>query len=173
MGLNDRISSVRMVAGPRAENERDTSNRWQRRDNEQLFVVPVSSVRAVVATPEQRCWIEQEPVAEAASDNRNVPGAVIGAIIGGVLGHQVGGGTGRDIATAGGAVAGAVVGSRVGTDGRRVQTQDVQRCKSVPSTRATDYWDVSYTFRGREHRVQMASQPVPTITVNRDGEPRV
>ena len=172
MGLNDRISSVRMVAGPRAENERDTSNRWQRRDNEQLFVVPVSSVRAVVATPEQRCWIEQEPVAEAASDNRNVPGAVIGAIIGGVLGHQVGGGTGRDIATAGGAVAGAVVGSRVGTDGRRVQTQDVQRCKSVPSTRATDYWDVSYTFRGREHRVQMSSQPGPTITVNREGEPR-
>ncbi len=173
MGLNDRISSVRMVSGARADNERDTASKWQRRGDERLFVVPVTSVRAVVATPEQRCWIEQQPVAETAKDNRNVPGAVIGAIIGGVLGHQVGGGTGRDIATAGGAVAGAVVGSRVGNDGRRVATQDVERCKTVPSTRATDYWDVSYSFRGKQHNVQLSSPPGPTITVNRDGEPRV
>lgn len=101
------------------------------------------------------------------------PGAVVGAIIGGVLGHQVGGGRGRDIATAGGAVAGAVVGSRVGNDGNRVATQDVKRCETVPSTKATDYWDVSYTFRGREHNVQMSTPPGPTIMVNRDGEPRV
>ena len=173
MGLNDRISSVRLVGGQLAANDRESPSKWDRRANERLFVVPVRSVRAVVATPEQRCWIEQEPVAQESGDKRNVPGAVIGAIIGGVLGHQVGGGTGRDIATAGGAVAGAVVGSRVGNDGRRVKTQDVQRCKSVPSTRATDYWDVSYTFRGREHNVQMATQPGPTIMVNRNGEPRV
>lgn len=173
MGLNNRISSVRMVSGARADNERDTPSRWQRRADERLFVVPVSSVRAVVATPEQRCWIEQQPVAEEASNNRNVPGAVIGAVIGGVLGHQVGGGTGRDIATAGGAVAGAVIGSRVGNDGRRVASQDVQRCQTVPTTRATDYWDVSYTFRGKQHNVQLSSPPGPTITVNRDGEPRV
>ena len=178
MGLNDRISSVRMLAGGRSEDEREAQTAvapspWQRRADERLFVVPVSAVRAVVATPEQRCWIEQEPVAQSSSDNRNVPGAVIGAIIGGVLGHQVGGGTGRDIATAGGAVAGAVVGSRVGNDGNRVATQDVKRCKTVPSTSATDYWDVSYSFRGRQHNVQMSSPPGPTITVNRNGEPRV
>ncbi len=173
MGLNDRISSVRMVGGGRGGEDRETPSRWQRRPNERLFVVPVSTVRAVVATPEQRCWIEQEPVAQSRSDNRNVPGAVVGAIIGGVLGHQVGGGRGRDIATAGGAVAGAVVGSRVGNDGNRVATQDVKRCETVPSTKATDYWDVSYTFRGREHNVQMSTPPGPTIMVNRDGEPRV
>ena len=178
MGLNDRISSARVLAGGQAEVEQRPQpafepSPWQRRRDERIFVVPVTAVRAVVATPEQRCWIEQQPVAQVPRDNHNVPGAVVGAIIGGILGHQVGGGTGRDIATAGGVVAGAVVGSRVGNDGARVATQDVRRCRTVPSTTATDYWDVSYSFRGREHHVQMSTPPGPTIMVNRAGEPRV
>jgi uncharacterized protein YcfJ len=180
VGLNDRISSVRMLAPERSEDSRDNQagasspSPWERRPGERLFVVPVTSVRAVVATPEERCWIEQKPVPQAKSDKRNVPGAVVGAIIGGVLGHQVGKGTGRDIATAGGVVAGAVVGSRVGGgDDSPAKTQDVKRCETVPSTKSADYWDVAYTFRGREHHVQMSTPPGPTITVNRQGEPRV
>ena len=35
-----------------------------------------------------------------------------------------------------------------------------------------DYWDVTYNFRGQEHRVQMTAAPGPTVTVNRQGEPR-
>ena len=49
--------------------------------------------------------------------------------------------------------------------------QNVQRCTTVPSAKP-DYWDVTYTFRNVEHRVQMTHQPGATITVNDRGEPR-
>ena len=93
-------------------------------------------------------------------------------MIGGVLGHQVGGGRGQDIATAGGAVAGAAIGSNVGRGGGEVYAQDVQRCTDVSRYSRPEYWDVSYNFRGIEHRVQMTAPPGPTIAVNGDGEPR-
>jgi uncharacterized protein YcfJ len=93
-------------------------------------------------------------------------------VIGGILGHQIGGGRGQDIATAGGAVAGAAIGSNVGRDGGGY-SQDVQRCTDVSRSDNPDYWDVTYEFRGSEHRVQMSAPPGPTILVNRDGEPRV
>jgi uncharacterized protein YcfJ len=51
--------------------------------------------------------------------------------------------------------------------------QDVQRCEQVSSYSQPDYWDVTYQFRGREHRVQMTAPPGPVILVNRAGEPRV
>jgi len=72
----------------------------------------------------------------------------------------------------GGVVAGAAAGSRAGSDGRRVQTQDIQRCSAAPRQRSPDYCDVSYRFRGQDHRVQMTSPPGSTVTVNRQGEPR-
>ncbi|TMH02638.1 MAG: glycine zipper 2TM domain-containing protein [Betaproteobacteria bacterium] len=81
-----------------------------------------------------------------------------GAIIGGVLGHQVGGGRGRDVATAGGAVAGAAVGANVGRGGGSY-AQDVQRCENVQGQARPDYWDVTYNFRGIEHRVQLGAPP--------------
>ena len=31
---------------------------------------------------------------------------------------------------------------------------------------------VTYNFRGQDHRIQMANPPGPTVTVNRQGEPR-
>ena len=177
MGLNDRVSSVRTVA----RNTRFEDNRYapapvaaydnRRRNNERLFEANVTSVRAVVGPPEQQCWIEREQVVQERS-GPNVPGAIVGAIIGGVLGHQVGGGSGQDIATAGGAVAGAAVGANVGRSGQRVITQDVQRCASVPSQRKPEFWDVTYNFRGQEHRIQTTFSPGPTITVNAQGEPR-
>ena len=146
---------------------------YHRRNNERLYQAKVTSVRAVLGTPEQRCWVEREEVAQNGS-SANVPGAIVGAIIGGILGHQVGSGRGKSVATAGGAVAGAVVGANVGR-GRRAagaSPQNVQRCASEPDQGRPDYWDVTYTFRGQDHRMQMTAPPGPTVTVNRKGEPR-
>jgi len=176
MGLNDRISSVRAVEW----NVRIAEDRYapvavpvydsRPRRGEQLFEANVTSARAVLATSGQRCWVESEQVPQARS-SANVPAAIAGAIIGGILGHQVGGGTGKDIATVGGVVAGAAVGANVGRDGGTI-AQDVQRCENVPGGAQAAYWDVTYDFRGQSHRVQMATAPGRTITVNGQGEPR-
>ena len=103
-----------------------------------------------------------------------MPGAIFGAVIGGILGHQVGGGRGQDIATAGGAVAGAAIGANAGRDGSGgySYSQNVRRCAEVSNQSRPNYWDVTYNFRGQEHRIQMLSQPGRTVTVNRAGEPR-
>ncbi len=157
-------------AYPQAQQQPDRRD-YRRRNQERLFEVPVTSVRAVVGSG-QRCWIEREEVVQ--QPQRNVPGAIVGAVIGGILGHQVGNGSGRDIATVGGAVAGAAVGANVGRNGQgqQPQVQEVQRCTQA-GNRQAEYWDVTYTFRGVGHRVQMTSPPGRTILVNRDGEPRV
>jgi uncharacterized protein YcfJ len=158
------------------------SQDYRRRSNEPLYQADVTSVRAVMGTTQQRCWIEREAVPDRPA--ANVPGALIGAVIGGVLGHQVGGGSGRDIATVGGAVAGAAIGSSVGADrygntlgtdryGNPVTTQDVQRCSNEPSRTEPAYWDVTYIFRGITHRAQMTTAPGRSITVNGAGEPRI
>lgn len=176
MGLNDRISSARPVQ----QNKRYEEERYapapvsvydaRRRSNERLYEANVTSVRAVMGQPQQRCWIEQQQVTQ--EQRSNVPGALVGALIGGVLGHQVGGGRGRDLATVGGVVAGGVVGSKIGGDSSSSRTQDVQRCESDPANSKPAYWDVSYNFRGQDHQMQMTSPPGRTITVNRQGEPR-
>jgi uncharacterized protein YcfJ len=180
MGLNDRVSSVRLVTrnadvgDDRYAPPPVVSHDYRRRHNERLYQATVTSVRAVVGPPEQRCWIDREQVVQD-RDNNKVPGAIFGAVIGGILGHQIGGGKGKDIATIGGAVAGAAVGANIGrdSDGREVVTRDVRRCEDVPSNAQPDYWDVTYTFRGQEYSVQMLSPPGPTIMVDRNGEPRV
>ncbi len=179
MGLNDRVSSVRAVG----RNARVNDDRYapaapayydaRRRNNERLYQANVTSVRAVVGPPEQRCWVEREQVVQEERGHANVPGGIAGALIGGVLGHQIGGGTGRDLATIGGAVAGAAIGANVGRGGsQQVSSQDVQRCATTPSQRRPDFWDVTYDFRGQEHHVQLTAPPGPTLTVNRQGEPR-
>ena len=158
MGLNNRISSVRETApAPVAD---------------RMYEATVTSVRAVVGPPEQRCWVERSEVAPERG-RASVPGAVVGALIGGILGHQVGGGRGQDIATAGGAIAGGVLGANVGrSSGGAPAPQDVQRCENVSRDLQPSFWDVTYTFRGTEHRVQMSAPPGPTIQVNERGEPR-
>lgn len=190
MGLGNRISSVRPAgrqAAAYAESERyaqaappPPAYEYRRREGERLYQADVTSVRAVVGPPEQRCWVEQQQVVTNNNPgnvgNVNVPGAIIGGVLGGVLGHQIGGGRGRDVATGIGAVGGAVVGSNVGNQyggGQTITTQDVQRCAAAPHSGGVDYYDVTYSFRGHEHRVQMTSPPGRTIPVNRDGEPRV
>jgi uncharacterized protein YcfJ len=198
MGLNDRVSSVRSVS----RNARIDDNRYapppiadrgdnryapppppppvavgefNRRHNERLFEANVTSVRAVIGPPEQRCWVEREQVVVQERSKANVPGAIAGAVIGGILGHQIGSGRGNDLATVGGAVAGGAVGANVGRTGggQQTQSQDVKRCESVPSQAKPEHWDVTYTFRGQEHRMQTTAPPGATITVNERGEPRV
>lgn len=176
IGLNDRISSVRAIA----PGDRIADNRYapltepvydsRRRGGERLFEANVTSARAVLATSGQRCWVEREQVPQVQS-NTNVPAALAGALIGGILGHQVGGGSGKDIATVGGVIAGAALGANMGRD-NPAATQDVQRCENVPGGAQPAFWDVSYNFRGQDHRVQMTSAPGATIVVNDQGEPR-
>ncbi len=180
MGLNNSASSLRTIQ----RDARIDDNRYgplpaqvydnRRRNNERLYEVNITSVRAVVAQSGQRCWVEREPVAQQGQSNPNVGGALIGAVIGGILGHQVGGGIGKDIATAGGVIAGGVIGSNVGRGGsaQTGQTQEVQRCVNTGAQVTPAYWDVVYSFQGQEHRVQMATQPGPTLLVNERGEPR-
>ena len=200
MGLNDMVSSVRAVnrdarsgdnryAPYDSRNPLSSEHRYvpgdyryapapaavaypdyRRRGGERLYEANVTSVRAVVGAPEQRCWVEREQISQ---DRRsaNVPGAIAGAVIGGIIGHQVGSGRHQDLATVGGAVAGGALGANVGRSGGG-QVQDVQRCENVSSQARPDHWDVTYSFRGLEHRIQMTSPPGPTVTVNEQGEPR-
>jgi len=147
MGLNDRVSSVRVVK----KDARIDDNRYapapvavydsRRRKNERLYEAKVTSVRAVVGAPGQRCWVEREQVVQDQS-SANLPAAIAA-----ILGYQGGG-------------------------GQQVTTRDVQRCASVPSRARPDHWDVTYNFRGQEHRVQMTAPPGRTVTVNAKGEPR-
>jgi uncharacterized protein YcfJ len=176
MGMNNRISSIRQVTGPTARPPAPpppVTYPYYPRPTEQLYQADVVAVRAVLGPPQQRCWVEREQVV-ATHPHANVAGAVVGGIIGGVIGHQIGSGRGNDVATAVGAVGGAAVGATVaGRHNAQVVTQDVQRCADIPGSAQPAYWDVTYVFRGLEHRAQMAFQPGPTITVNRNGEPRV
>lgn len=178
MGLNNRISSVRPVDNNRhayrAEEPAPTpvpAYEWRRRPNERLVEVPVTSVRAVMGSAEQRCWIEHQPVGQTqiGGHDVNVPGAVVGGVIGGILGHQIGGGVGNTLATVGGVAGGAALGSHVGN--QVAGTRDVRRCENVAG-QTPQYYDVTYDFRGVQHHVQMSSPPARTILVNGNGEPR-
>jgi Beta/Gamma crystallin/Glycine zipper 2TM domain len=165
MGLGNRVSSVRPAGGARQVVDAPPplpapTYAYRARPNERLFEAQVRSAHAIYGPQEQRCWVERQQV-QAQPNNVNVPGAIIGGIIGGVLGHQIGGGRGQDVATGVGAVGGSTS-----------YGQDVQKCAAVPGSATPAYWDVSYVFNGQPHRVQLASAPGPTITVNRKGEPR-
>jgi uncharacterized protein YcfJ len=172
MGVNNRVSSVRRVGRDRRDDYFEpeplpaATYEYRRRSNERVYEADVTSVRAVMGRPEQRCWVERERVDRG---GRSVAGGIVGGVIGGILGHQIGKGTGQDIATAGGAVAGAAVGANAGRQGG--YDRDVRHCETAQSG-PPDYWDVSYRFRNTEHHVQMTEPPGDTILVNRQGEPR-
>ena len=176
MGLDHRISSVRPVDERHAYRAEEPvpapvpAYEWRRLPNERLIAVPVTSVRAVMGPPEQRCWVERQPVAQAAPQY-NIPGAVIGGVVGGILGHQIGGGSGNALATIGGAAGGAAVGANVGRSDQVVtSTRDIRRCENVAG-QTPQYYDVTYDWRGMQHHVQMTSPPARTILVNGNGEP--
>jgi len=146
MGLDNRISSMRLVASKqKVEDGRYAQHGAydaRRRNNEKVYEATVTSVRAVVAHSEQRCWIEREGV-ERDRYQANVPGNIADAVMGGILGY-----------------------------GSSSYSHDVKRCATVPSQARPDYWDVTYSFRGKDHRMQMASPPGHTVMVNKQGEPR-
>ena len=176
LGLNNQISSVRPVAGRQHyDNEPQPlagpAYEYRRRPEERVYEARVTSARAVVGPPEQRCWMERQQVSEPQRRDPNVAGGIIGGVIGGILGHQVGGGTGKTAATIGGAVGGAALGANVDRIRDHTTGQEVRRCENVAST-TPQYWDVTYDFRGVEHRVQMTAAPGQTIPVNGNGEPR-
>jgi uncharacterized protein YcfJ len=177
MGLNDRVSSVRRVSGNNPHYAYappppvPEPYPYYPQHGERLYQADVVAVRVVVGPPEQRCWVEREQVVR--DHGPNVPGAIIGGVLGGVIGHQFGSGRGNDVATAVGAIGGAAVGANVDRGGRRVYTQDVQRCSAIPGSGRPEYWDVTYVFRGQHHRAQLGFAPGSTITVNGRGEPRV
>ena len=148
MGLNDRVSSVRDVDRRARLDDQQYAptpavvGDFRRRGDERLFEVPVRSARAVFGAPEQRCWMERDQLPQRPSEARAPGAAIQGAVIGGILGHQVGAG------------------------------RAVQRCAGAPASAAPAYWEVTYTFRGQEHQVQLLGPPGPTITVNHLGAPR-
>jgi len=176
--VTQRQAAVAQLQAAEAQRQADQAQRlaaaapaaydYRRRENEPLYETPVTSVRAVVGPPQQRCWVERQVV--GTGPGINVPGAVVGGVVGGILGHQIGSGRGQDWATGIGAATGAVVGANVPAP---VYTQDVQRCANVSTAAPVDYWDVTYHFRGYEHHVQTTSPPGRTILVNGQGEPRV
>ncbi|HEY2561062.1 MAG TPA: beta/gamma crystallin-related protein [Caldimonas sp.] len=180
MGLDNRISSVRPVDDPHAQAygveapvpAAAPAYEYRRRPDERLREVPVTSVRAVMGSPEQRCWVERQAVTEPARVNPNVPGAIIGGVIGGILGHQIGGGSGKALATVGGAAGGVAIGANVGRNEPVTSTRDIRRCENVASG-TPQYWEVTYHYHGVDHHVQLSSPPGRTILVNRDGEPRL
>jgi uncharacterized protein YcfJ len=167
-------SSMQSPMQSRADAYAPAAYDGRRLQNERLYEANVTYVRAVVGPPQQLCWVDRERVDNRGSAGVNIPGAIIGGAIGGILGHQIGGGRGQDFATGIGALGGAAVGANVGpgSDGR-VYTQNVQRCEYVPTSASMDYWDVTYTFGGYEHRAQITTTPGTTIVVNAQGEPRV
>ena len=179
MGLNNQLSSVRFADGRRAGLREVPPPvnvpvyEYRRRPEERIFEAPVTSVHAVMGGPSERCWVERREVAVPQQNQPNAAGGLVGAVLGGIIGHQIGSGGNRDLATAGGAVAGAVIGSQVNTgpSGPSSQVQSVRRCAAVPNA-APAFWDVSYSFRGVVHQVQMSHEPGPTIAVNEFGEPR-
>jgi uncharacterized protein YcfJ len=181
MGLQGSISSVRPIERNRPvaqavvapEPLPAPTYEYRRRANERVYEAPITSVRAVVGPPNQRCWMEREQVQAAPQGQSNVGGLLLGGLIGGVLGHQVGGGSGKDLATVAGAVGGAVVGNNIAGGGSIGPVgRDVQRCQTTQST-TPEFWDVTYNYRGAEHHVQMSAPPQGnTIFVNANGLPR-
>ena len=179
MALNDRLSSTR-IANDRRGSQLDSPDPmvapaydYRQRPNERLYQADVTYARAVVGTPEQRCWVENEQVSAPERNSPSVGRGILGAVIGGVIGHQIGGGRGRDVATVGGAVTGAVIGAKSGQGSGtpEVSTREVKRCENA-ANQVPAYWDVGYTFRGVAHQVQLKQAPGATVQVNRSGEPR-
>jgi uncharacterized protein YcfJ len=176
MGMENRISSVRRVDDRRQyDNEvpyslAEPNYEHRRIPNERLREVPITSARAVMGPPEQRCWVERSQVGER--KDLNVPGAIIGGVLGGILGHQIGGGTGKTVATIGGAVGGGALGANVDRLRDPQSGQEVRRCENVAG-QTPQYWDVTYNYEGVQHHVQMTTPPGATIAVNSQGEPRL
>lgn len=89
-GLESNISSIRRAGeGRRYDNEPQAAAgddyQFRRRANERTTEVPVTSVRAIMGPPNQRCWVERQAAPAPADQNAAIAGAVLG-----ILGYQTG-----------------------------------------------------------------------------------
>ena len=87
-GLENNISSIRKAGeGRRYDNEPQAAAgddyRYRRRASDRTTEVPVTSVRAIMGPPNQRCWVERQ--AAPVDQNAAIAGAVMG-----IMGYQVG-----------------------------------------------------------------------------------
>lgn len=175
MGMNDRVSSVRLIQPGLVVDERRYAPIGQpaydgrQRPQEPIYQAAVVSSHAVYATPTQHCWVEQEQVS-GSRQNQRIAGAAIGGLLGGILGHQIGG---NNTGTIGGALGGAALGTVIGNNINNNKTQDVQKCDPAQVRGNPQYWDTVYTYRGVEHHVQSATAPGTMVNVNANGEPRL
>ena len=126
-------------------------------------VISSTPVIQQVAVPQQVC--SNQPVAV---QQQGSPGgaAFIGGLLGGVLGNTVGHGMGRAAATMAGVIGGAALGS--GLDNRGNTTvQTAQNCTTQNTyENRTVAYNVTYEYAGRQHMVQMAQDPGPTVRLN-------
>jgi len=143
MGLDDRISSVRPVdARTHSGNETPEPLAAPTYDYRRRPHERVYEAR-VTSVRAVRGQPEARCWTEHHAGNESHHGGADGAFNGGVLGHQAGSGHG----------------------------DDVRRCETT-SSETPAYWDVTYDFRGTQHRVQMGAPPSRTVSVNQAGEPR-
>lgn len=157
MGLTHGVASARLVPlEERVDTHRlapapvpiyDARRRW----HERLYRVPVASVRAVVGTPDRRCWASRESVLLPPRRGPVAPGAVVGGLMGGILGHRAEG---------------------LGPHSESGAERAMERCSPTSLRPAPDHWEATYSFRGQDHVIQTVVPPGMTLTVNRHGEPR-
>lgn len=151
MGLNDRVSSVRMMVADTRNNAPPAPLGWQGPNAGRAFRADVNSVRGIFGAPDQRCWVSPAE-AERTRGNLDLPGR-----------RNPGNyarNNGRDAEQ-----------NRF-REGAPVVVRDLQRCNGVPQVRGSDYWEVTYTFRGRQYHIQTHVMPESTILVDRRGTPR-
>lgn len=129
---------------------------------DQARVVSSTPIYEEFNEPRNECWTEQ--VSHEAPRDRSYGGAILGGIVGGILGNQVGKGTGKTVATAVGAATGAMVGDNADNRGRaagtHMQTQEVERCRSVDNwSRRVAGYEVVYRFQGRNYSTVLPYDP--------------
>lgn len=89
-GLEANISSIRRANDRRRyDNEPQAAAgddyQFRRRANERTTEVPVTSVRAIMGPPNQRCWVERQAAPPPVDNTAAITGAIAG-----ILGYQTG-----------------------------------------------------------------------------------
>jgi uncharacterized protein YcfJ len=125
-------------------------------------VISATPIIERVSEPRQECTTDTAP---APQKSTNIIAPILGGIVGGLIGHQVGQGSGQTAATIVGATGGAVAGSVVGNRAS-AQSQPVQRCRTIESSReVVNGYDVVYRYNGRDVNVALPYNPGSTIKV--------
>lgn len=161
IGMDDHVSSVRKVSRhTRRGDDRHAlvpvvvADRPAER--EQRYEASVSSVRAVFGPAGQRCWVGYE-LALPDRSGIQFPATMADAVAACLFGQRGDAWNGSETAAA--------------TAERQASIEDVPPCRETDDQASPEYWDVTYRFRGREHRLQMTAPPGATVSVDAQGEP--